>query len=1246
MSQLKPIEPSAEVLERNLRALSIASPKAAERIRRAPARQDVEFVRAPDGAVTASCLTPRGRHALASGRRPLEEAARIAGGVDVGSTPGVVALGFGIGHHAEAVARKLARTGVMLSFEPDVGLLRAVFERIDHSEWIRATNFALLTDAEDPAAISDAIAGSEGVFVLGAAFVEHPACRARAGTLLDAFSSRFTNVMRAARTSVLTTLVQSEATFRNLLMNMDWYVSTPGVAELEGIARGRAAVVVSAGPSLERNIELLARPGVRDRVVIVAVQTVLKQLLARGIRPHFVCALDHHEISRRFYEGLTAEQVAGVTLVVEPRANPAILESFPGAIRCCEDEWLEDIIGGVVEKKGRLPAGATVAHLAYSLARHLGCDPVVMIGQDLGFTDGQYYSAGAAIHTTWGSELNPFRTLEMFEWERIARARRLLRQLTDVNGRPIYTDEQMAAYLVQFEQMFGADQEKGLRTIDATEGGVAKRHTTAMTLEEALARAPEPEEQVCTLDAPSSRGTPRSRDRIARARERVVRALKEAGEVGRLATEATELLRRMQSAYPDERRVNDLIRKITPVTARVNEQKVGFKLVQHINQVGTLNRFKADRAIAMDGALSPVERQKRQIERDIDNVVRIQDAARRVKNLLERALVALDGGVKLTRDVAPEETEAFGVGSVAMVMPRVIALIPVDPDRGSLGIARRLGDPVAGRMNALQLTLARLARSRHVRVAVLLTPEPERVREILGDASRFRGLTVRVEPVEREAFEGRRASVASARLFSPTCWRGGLAGLTVYDELLLPRAMARAMTSVSGVGGAGGVGGDADAAILLGPDWCAIDPELCDALIERHAEHPSGTRVTFTQAAPGLSPCLVARSMLDEFTVSQDSAQWLATIGASLGYIPIGPQSDPIAKVCCVPVEATWRDLSMRAIMDLPASRHALGGVLASYGENAAHAPTADIVASLAERSTLAPSAPQHLTLELCTGRLTSGLRGTWMCGRDDVAERAPIRSDRALEIIESAVRLNPAVAVTLAGAGDPLRHAAWSDIIRGSRSLGCRALHVRTDLLCAPDEAMELLSCSPGVVSVDLMATTRHTYRTIMGIDRFESAGEQLVSLVEARRGITRTGGLPGTWIVPRMTRCGAALSEVEPFYDHWLTVTGACVVDALPHEIAGERIKPLPAPLGAARRAAREGMTILCDGRVPMDGHEYGARNVVGLLEGRRVAESSSGMGVVPTGSIGDLFRALWRVRQQRFPACGPTARTLQAA
>ena len=120
---------------------------------------------------------------------------------------------------------------------------------------------------------------------------------------------------------------------------------------------------------------------------------------------------------------------------------------------------------------GDLPAGATVAHLAMYLARFLGCDPIAMIGQDLGFTDGLYYAPNAAIHDVWAPELNPFNTIEMMEWQRIVRHRLHLNKTVDVHGKSIYTDAQMHTYLQQFERDF-AEYRAGAEIIDATEGGV------------------------------------------------------------------------------------------------------------------------------------------------------------------------------------------------------------------------------------------------------------------------------------------------------------------------------------------------------------------------------------------------------------------------------------------------------------------------------------------------------------------------------------------------------------------------------------------------------------------------------------------------------------------------------------------------------------------------------------------------------------------------------------------------------
>lgn len=73
-------------------------------------------------------------------------------------------------------------------------------------------------------------------------------------------------------------------------------------------------------------------------------------------------------------------------------------------------------------------------------------------------------------------------------------------------------------------------------------------------------------------------------------------------------------------------------------------------------------------------------------------------------------------------------------------------------------------------------------------------------------------------------------------------------------------------------------------------------------------------------------------------------------------------------------------------------------------------------------------------------------------------------------------------------------------------------------------------------------------------------------------------------------------------------------------------------------------EEMVVLCDGRVPLDGHEHGGRGVVGLIEGRSSGETS--VVGLPTGSVGDLFRTLWRVRQERIPVRAHASQEARAA
>lgn len=1177
-------------LDRNLAVLSRCSRAAADLIRVSPGRADAEFFptddRHPSGepALSATIAGPRGATLLASRRRPLDEAARLAESVPVESAAAVVVIGFGVGHHVAALARRMGRTGVIYVFEPDVGLLRGVLERIDHSAWIDGANVVLFTDPDDTATLSAATRGVEGLIAMGARFVDHPASLPR---LAEQGAARFREnvaaAVRAVKTTVVTTLAQSGVTIRNLLMNLDHAATRPGVADLAGVARGRPAIVVSAGPSLRRNVDLLARPGVRDKFLIIAVQTVLKPLLARGIRPHFVTALDYHEISRRFYEGLTAADVEGVTLVAEAKANPAILDAFPGAIRVSGDDFLTDLLGAEVGGRlGQLPPGATVAHMAYYLARHMGADPVMLIGQDLGFTDGQYYAAGAAIHGVWAGELNAFNTLEMMEWQRIVRARPILRRATDVLGRPVYTDEQMTAYLAQFERDFLADEVRGLTIIDATEGGVAKAHTRAVPLAEALARYEPP--SVLTLPA-----TPMPADEERRATLRAVAARlrevrREIWRYEQISERTAGQLGEMLAARGDRARVNALIAEVHAARSEVNGLPTARALTERLNQVGVFKRVRADRMLQLAEGLEPVERQRLQIERDIANVSWLAEATASLGGMIDEAVRVLGGAPKVTRDPAAEEESdaprapgatANGTAVRVEARPRTVAaLIPVDPRRGGLGTARTLGEPLAAGRNPLQWTLARLARCVRLDRVVLLGEDEGELRRLVGTAPA--GLAVSYVTTDGAPMGERSRAMRAGRAWGAACWRGGLGTTTVFDEVMCPAVMAGAMERLG-----------LDAAVVLGPDWALVDPALTDALIDRHLESPERHRLAFTQAVPGLAPCVVGRSLMNEFAGALESGGAFASVGGLLGYLPRQPRMrvDPIAGPACVDVAPVVRDAQARLIADGGAGgRGALCAVLEVLGDRAIGA-SAEEIARLAGAHDAPEPSPHELILELCTGRRTSGLRAAWRPGTAELVERAPMARELAEKLLRELGAARPDGLVTFGGAGDPTLHAELPALVVAAREAGIGAVHVRTDLVQARDRLDALIDGAPDVISVDLMADSPATYRAVMGTDLFGVVAANLEHLLARRM---KAGGIPVPWVVPRLTRCDAVYDDVEGFFDRWLTLAGAAVIDPLPEPVPGQRIEPLPRPAGAARRMWSERMLVLCDGRVPASEHD----------------------------------------------------------
>ena len=116
----------------------------------------------------------------------------------------------------------------------------------------------------------------------------------------------------------------------------------------------------------------------------------------------------------------------------------------------------------------RPDTGGSVANACFAIARLLRCNKIILVGQDLAYTDDKTHSGV----TVRGSKKTEVEDLEHVVMD------------VDIYGNPIRSSREFKFYKEWFEQQIRED--KKLEVIDATEGGIKIDGTRLMTLSDAI----------------------------------------------------------------------------------------------------------------------------------------------------------------------------------------------------------------------------------------------------------------------------------------------------------------------------------------------------------------------------------------------------------------------------------------------------------------------------------------------------------------------------------------------------------------------------------------------------------------------------------------------------------------------------------------------------------------------------------------------------------------------------------------
>lgn len=256
------------------------------------------------------------------------------------------------------------------------------------------------------------------------------------------------------------------------LQNIKYILKSKDTILLKDKFKQKPAIVVAAGPSLNKNIHELKKA--QGKVVIIAVDTIINRLLNEGIIPDFICSIERlPEVYEYFYkEQKIPEQI---TLVGPAVLDNRIFKEYKGNIlipfrnEVNETAWLQQMFK--LPKESGIAMGSSCAHVAFGLADHLGCSPIILVGQDLAYgeNEGETHASG----TTYDAEAQKPKPTEKRDQDLVE----------GYYGNEVVTTKIWIQFKVWFEKRIGQDN---LHVIDATEGGARIFLTERMTLKETI----------------------------------------------------------------------------------------------------------------------------------------------------------------------------------------------------------------------------------------------------------------------------------------------------------------------------------------------------------------------------------------------------------------------------------------------------------------------------------------------------------------------------------------------------------------------------------------------------------------------------------------------------------------------------------------------------------------------------------------------------------------------------------------
>ena len=386
----------------------------------------------------------------------------------------LVVFGIGLGWHWKALLPWLQAkaTRRLVFLEDDLAIIQAFLESALAEPFFKDPQSTLLFLEE----------GSEGrqakelvtwyAYQRAWSMVASPAYSRYRHEVFTQLSTELT-VFQIDLSSILSELFEpSFGPLRNFGRTLFLWKKSLQASSLFDRFKGCPAIVVAAGPSLEKEIEHLRK--MESRALIIAGGSAVNALLQAGIVPHLAATVDPNPMQ---YARFRQIQPFCLPILYRSRAlyEALMLQCGPLLYLRGGDgypivEWFEHALG----MRGKaVDGGNSVANMIIETAYAFGCRSIVMVGYDLAYTDGERYTSLVSESMASGES-------SAFHGE----TKGQLIDGTTYDGRPVLTEAKWMTEANWIEQF--SKNHPRLHLVNTAQDGLAIKGLTRMPFTEAV----------------------------------------------------------------------------------------------------------------------------------------------------------------------------------------------------------------------------------------------------------------------------------------------------------------------------------------------------------------------------------------------------------------------------------------------------------------------------------------------------------------------------------------------------------------------------------------------------------------------------------------------------------------------------------------------------------------------------------------------------------------------------------------